>query len=243
MQCMRDCGCVPTEVVPLLQSLPELIPMSFSAAGKDAPFENPHFHLGCQRARESFVWGVFGEVVECGEGFVGYVPLAQNFADDAGGEACSDQAAHHAGCLLFVFGLADALAFQMFAGQSFFVGLGVTGFERLGDQFGRDALLLQVLADAALAQLLVLLAQAGVGLGVGLIVQIPLFLEACDDGCDDGLAVFAGLDARCMRRRSSASVRMRAAQGLDGIVVEAGFVEEGLGFAGFALEGHGFTRS
>ena len=50
------------------------------------------------------------------------------------------------------------------ARQGLFAGACIAGFERIGDEFRVHALLLEVLADAALAQLLVLLAQARVGL-------------------------------------------------------------------------------
>ena len=64
--------------------------------------------------------GLF-EVFEGGEGFVGNVPLAQDFVDHAGREAGGDEAAHDAGGFFFVLGFADALAFEMLAGEGFFV--------------------------------------------------------------------------------------------------------------------------
>ena len=103
------------------------------------------------------------QTVQLGQGFVGHVPLAKDLVDDAGGEAGRDQPAHHARGLFFVFRLADALALQVLAGEGFLIGLGVAGFEGLIDEFRAYALLLQVLANAALAQLLVFMAQAGIG--------------------------------------------------------------------------------
>src|ERR1017187_4200373 len=97
--------------------------------------------------------------LQCGQRFFWHFPLAQNLVDGARGEAGGDQAAHYAGGLFGIFGFADALAFEMLAGQSLLVGLAVAGFEGFGDQFRTNALLFQILADAALTQFLVLLAK------------------------------------------------------------------------------------
>ncbi len=114
--------------------------------------------------------------IQSAQRLVGHVPLAEDFVDHAGREAGGDEAAHDAGSFFFVLGLANALAFEVLAGEGFFVGLAVAGFEGLVDESRANALLLQVLADAALAQLFVLLAQAGVGFGKGLVVEIAAAL-------------------------------------------------------------------
>jgi hypothetical protein len=97
--------------------------------------------------------------------------------------------------------------------------------------------LLQVLADAALAQFLILLTQAGVGLGKGLIVEITLLFEPCHYGGDNCLACLAWLNAGLHQAAQIGFGAHLAAQRPDGVVVEAGFVEEGAGLGGFACEG------
>ena len=77
----------------------------------------------------SFRFRGFFEGFEGREGFVGDVPLAEDFVDDSGGESSGDEAAHDAGCLFFVLGLADALAFEVLASEGFFVDLGVPRLE------------------------------------------------------------------------------------------------------------------
>ena len=64
----------------------------------------------------SFRFRGFFEVFEGREGFVGDVPLAEDFVDDSGGESGDDEAAHDAGGLFFVLWLADALALKVLAG-------------------------------------------------------------------------------------------------------------------------------
>src|SRR5262249_18458512 len=89
-----------------------------------------------------------------------------------------------------------------------------------------NAFLAQILTDAARAELFVFLAQSGIGLGVGLIVEIFLFFQARDDGGDDLLSALARLYA-LVHEASQLGLRAHAAaQRLDGVVVEAGFVEK-----------------
>ena len=58
----------------------------------------------------------------------------------------------------------------------FFIGAGVARVYRFIHDARGDALLLELLAHAALAQLLVFLAQAGVGFGEGCVVKVFLLL-------------------------------------------------------------------
>ena len=83
----------------------------------------------------------------------------------------------------------------MLAGEGFFVGLVVAGGDGLVDQVRMYALLLEVLANAPLAHLLVFMAEAGVGFGEGLVVEKAVLFEADDYRRNDCIAVFAGFDA------------------------------------------------
>ena len=185
--------------------------------------------------RDSFRGRFFFEVFEGGEGFFGDVPLAEDFVDDGGGEAGGYEAAHDAGCFFFICGFADALAFQVLAGEDFFVSIGVAGFDGVGDDLARDAFLSEVLADAALAELFILLAKTGVDLGVGCVVEVAVFLEAGDGGVDDGIAAIAGLYAHAHQAAKFSLGAHVAAERLYGVVVEAGFVEVRFGFHGSAM--------
>ena len=81
--------------------------------------------------------------------------MAEDFVDDAGGEACGYEVAHYAGGFPFVFRLADAFAFEVLAGKGFFIGIGVAGFDSGGDNLRGHAFLGEGLADAALAESLI----------------------------------------------------------------------------------------
>ena len=104
------------------------------------------------RLLSSFFVRLVVEVFEDGERFFGDVPLAEDFVDGSGGESGGDEAAHDASGFFFVIGLADALLLEVFAGESFFIGAGVAVGEGLFDEWGGDALGLQILADATLAE-------------------------------------------------------------------------------------------
>ena len=135
------------------------------------------------------------QIVERGQRLIWHVPLAKNLVDHPGRKSRRNQPSHHPRSFFLVFRLADALALQVLARQGFLVGLAVAGVQGFGDERGSYALLLQILADAALAQLFVLLAQAGVGFGEGRIVQVAVLAEADEDGRNGGLAPLAGFDA------------------------------------------------
>jgi hypothetical protein len=98
------------------------------------------------------------------------------------------------------------------------------------------ALLLQVLADAPLTQFFVFLAEAGVGLGKGRVVQVAVLAEARDDGGDDCLTPLIWFDAGLHQAAQLGLGTHLAAQRLHGVVEEAGFIEEGTGLGGFALK-------
>jgi hypothetical protein len=98
------------------------------------------------------------QILQCRQRLFRYIPLAEDFVDDPGGEPRTHETPHYARHFFLVRRLANALAVEVFAGKCFFVCLAVAGGEGLGDEVGVDALLLQVLADAADAELLVLLA-------------------------------------------------------------------------------------
>lgn len=180
---------------------------------------------------------VFVEVFEGGEGFFGDVPVAEDFVDGAGGEAGGDEAAHDSVCFLVVGGLFDAFAVEVFAGEGFFVGLAVAGFEGFSDEAGVDAFLLEVLADAADAEFLVFLAESGEGFGEGGVVEVAIVFESGEDGGDGWFAVGAGFDAGFHEAAEVGFGAHLAAEGADGVFEEAGFVEEGSGLGGFAGEG------
>ena len=177
------------------------------------------------------------EIVEGSQGLVGHIPLAENFIDHAGRKPSRDQPAHDARGLLFVLRLAQPLAFQVLAGQCFFVGRPVAGFQGLGNQLAPDALLLQVLAHAPHSELLILLAQPGVRLGKDCVVQIAVIVQTSQDSRQNSLAPFARLDARL---HQPPQIGLRAhlpAEGHHAIVVKPGFVQEGAGLGGFGFEG------
>src|SRR5208283_4337601 len=102
------------------------------------------------------------------------------------------------------------------------------------------ALLLQILANAAHTELFVLLAQAGVSLGKGRVVQIAVLLEAPEGLGDDGVAPLIWLDAGLHQAAQLGLRAHLAAEGLHGVVEEADIVEEGAGLRRFAAKGHGF---
>jgi hypothetical protein len=131
--------------------------------------------------------GFVSEVVEGGKGLVGYVPLAENAVDDLYGEAGGDQAAHDAGGLLLVGGLAEALPLQVLTGEGLFVGFGVALGDHLLNDAGGDSPLAKVLTNPALAELVVLAAKAGEGFGIGAVVELMLLLKPGDDSLDDPL--------------------------------------------------------
>jgi len=81
-----------------------------------------------------------------------------------------------------------------------------------------------------------LLAEAGVGFCKRLIVQIALLFQSCYCGRDDGVAASAGLDTGLHEAAQFRFSAHATAEGLDGVVVEAGLVEEGAGFRGFGFE-------
>ena len=114
----------------------------------------------------------------------------------------------------------------------------VTSFEGFCNQIGADSLLLQILAYAAHAELLIFLAQASVGFRKGDVVEVAMLLEAGDDGGDGGCTTGAWLSARgheAAQLNFSAHV---AAEGLDGVGVESGLGEGGARLGGFAVKGH-----
>jgi hypothetical protein len=82
------------------------------------------------------------------------------------------------------------------AGQGLLIGLAVAGFDCLPHDLRSNAPLAKSLADAPLAQLLVLLAQAGVSLGKGRFVQVAVFLDAGDNLSDGSRATLARLGLR-----------------------------------------------
>ena len=125
----------------------------------------------------------------------------------------------------------------MLAGEGFFVSVGVASFDGVGDQRGCDAFLLEILADATRAELLIFFAKAGVGFGIGPIVKITLLFEPRYDGVDDGFAAVAGLDAGLHQAPELGFRAHCAAQGADGIAVEADLVEDWTRPGGFAREG------
>ena len=64
-----------------------------------------------------------------------------------------------------------------------------------------------------------------------------MLFEAGEDGSDYGFAVRAWLDAGVHQAAQLGLGTHMAAERLDGVVVETGFVEEGAGLGGFACEG------
>ena len=80
-------------------------------------------------------------------------------------------------------------------------------------------------------------AKAGVGFGIGPIVKITLLFEPRYDGVDDGFAAVAGLDAGLHQAPELGFRAHCAAQGADGIAVEADLVEDWTRPGGFAREG------
>lgn len=188
------------------------------------------------RARSLFARLVFN-IVERGESFVRDIPLAEDLVDDAGGEAGGDEAAHHTRGFLFVLRLADALALEMLAGQSLFVGLRVSCFDRLGNEIRAHAFLAQVLAHAARTEFLIFLAQAGVRFGKGPVVEIASFFELRNDGGDYRLAALSWLDALPHEAAQFGLGAHVPAERLDGVIVEAGLVERLARFCGFGSEG------
>ena len=132
-------------------------------------------------------------------------------------------------------GLAMRLRSRYCRARVSFIGAGVARVYRFIHNARRYALLLELLAHAALSQLLVFLAQAGVGFGEGCIVKVFLFFEARDHCGDDGFAGVAGLDALVHQAAQLRFGAHAAAQRVYGVGVEAGFVEEGAGLGGFSL--------
>jgi len=181
------------------------------------------------------------EIVEGGERPFWYIPLAEDFVDYPGRKPCAYEAAHYSVCFFLVLRLFDAFAGEVLAGEILFVGLAVASFESFSDEIGVDTFLLEVLADAADTELLILLTQAGEGLCEGGVIEVAVVFEAGDDGGEDWVTVGAGFDAGF---HEAAEVGFRthlAAERADGVFEEAGFVEEGSGLGGFALEGHGLS--
>ncbi len=86
-----------------------------------------------------------------------------------------------------------------------------------------------------LTEFFVLLAKAGVDFGVGCVVEVAVFLESGDGGVDDGVAVLAGLDAHAHQAAQFGFGAHVAAESLDGVVVEAGFVEVRFGLHGLPM--------
>src|SRR5580658_10500646 len=74
---------------------------------------------------------LFVQGLKRSEGFVGHIPLAKDFVDDAGGESGGGEPPHHARGLLFVFRLADPLALEVRSREGFLVGAGVAGVDGL----------------------------------------------------------------------------------------------------------------
>lgn len=180
-------------------------------------------------------FGIVGvDRFECGERFIGHVPVAQDFIDDAGRKAGRYQSPHYARGLLFVRWLLDAFALQVLARQGFFIGCTVARLESFFNEIGLYALQFQVLAHTARAQLFIFLPQPRVGFGECGIVQIAMFLEARNYGVDDGIATLARLHAHLHKPAQTNLSAHVAAQRLDGVVVEARLVEKS---ARPALEG------
>jgi len=177
-----------------------------------------------------FAGRFFFEVVEDGEGFFGDVPLAKDLVDDAGGKTCGYQAAHHAGRVLRTLRFWKAFSAEVLAGEGLLVGVGIAGFDGVGNNLAGDAFLGKVLADAALAEFLILLAEARVDFGVGCVVEIAVLFESSDGVCDDGISAIAGFYALAHEPVEFGLGTHVAAKGLDGVIVEAGFVEVRLGF-------------
>ena len=96
----------------------------------------------------------------------------------------------------------------------------------------------EVLADAALAEAGVFLAEAGVVGGEGAVVEVAQGLEAGDDGGHFGFAGFAGLDAGAHKAAELGDGAHAAGECSYGVLVE-GVFGEGFAVAGFAGEGHG----
>ena len=86
------------------------------------------------------------------------------------------------------------------------------------------------LADSTLAELLIFAAEAGVSFGVGAVVEIVLLFDAGDNRLDGVLPPGAGLDAGAHETPEFGFCAHTAAERLDGVVVEAGLVEERFGF-------------
>jgi len=65
-----------------------------------------------------------------------------------------------------------------------------------------------------------------------------VFLEAGEDGDDGSFAGGAGFGALMEEAAEFGFGAHGATQGFEGVVVEAGLVERGAGFGGFALKRH-----
>jgi len=182
---------------------------------------------------------VFGEVegLDFGEGGVGGVPGAEELPDGVGGEAGGDEAADGAGGLFLAGGWLEAFSVAELAGEGELVGVGVGGFESVGDEVLGEAFLGEVLLDAATAEGLVFLPEAGVvggEAGVGEVFEVD---EASDDAVDVVLALIAGEGAWLHEAAEVALGAGAAGEGADGVLEEA-VLADGVAFFG-AGEGHG----
>jgi hypothetical protein len=178
---------------------------------------------------------VFFEVVQGRERFVGDVPLTEDLVYHAGRESGRYEAAHYARGVLRTLWFWKAFSAQVLAGEGFFIGIGVASFDGLGNHLRGHTFLSQRLADAALTELLILLAKSGIDLGVRRVVDVAVFLESSDGRVDNRIATLAGLDAHAHQAAEFGFGAHVAAESLDGVVVEAGFVEVRFGFHGLAM--------
>ena len=125
------------------------------------------------------------------------------------------------------------------AGEGFFAEVGVASFDGFGDDLGRDSLLAQVLPDAALAELFVLLAKAGVGFGELGVIEVAVLLQARQDRRDLRRAGLIPFHLALHQTPQVGFGTHAATESLERVLMQSSFVEWCSGFLG-ASERHLF---